>query len=811
MIKNIQTTNVPLIDEMVFNLKKLAVSCVLKDENLALKYETLDTIKQSDIYIACIENRARFELFTYTAEIINKSSLPAYLKPLCIADNSLIPDISKSELLNIAITDFMANYVEKNNYYRMLSGQPNYGKQGIKITSDYLPPNILGIDITKHLHEMSLPEIDILYSIGIIDRVLIENPTEQYLKYMGARKVDIYTARKAINFSLLYVTKDAAPQVSRRFKTKIELNRVYTMKTIYSDAYKYGSDYYDNFIRVMIIIQSIVDVLSEIPDIIIKRDLFDLRMIKLMFESNGVEFFPEIPLKYQMAMIRNLNTLIKFKSTTRNIVDICSIFGFDNIQVFKYYLLKDRKKNKSTGKYEFNYKTIEDPNNPGQNITVQDDDLNFDLRFVKVPIDDIADNYINSNIHHLDYDDVVINDKYWNGDMKHEDVKSEIINRHFNYVQSKYISIDTVYDMTELSFELTYFFNMLFDNSEWEEELTVTIPAINGSTTFGFVDIICYLFALMYEYNNIADDIMTSMTRILDVKGFNFKADLAELGNYVAEQGFTLEELGVADFQIPDTSILTFNQLLYIYTKNKSIYNHIVTQLYKADNKKIYDIYKHLYDAMMITELTFDFFKKPDGNVAETYTDFLSERNTILYNSILEIRNIGSDKVKQEKISDIINNTVYALDEYIDDKEYKFFFSKLPSVSAEAVKEYIYKVVNFFKSYKTEIMSINTVYLFDDKLENKIKMIDEALMTNVYTKPDIVDIIIKSQMLINLSPKEVIEIVDKIYIDRTYWIDLFFNTDTNIQIQDRFANFNSIITKSDKFEIKDIISISYYY
>ena len=36
-------------------------------------------------------------------------------------------------------------------------------------------------------------------------------------------------------------------------------------------------------------------------------------------------------------------------------LDICSIFGFDNVRIFKYFLLRDRKLD-INGEYQFNYK-----------------------------------------------------------------------------------------------------------------------------------------------------------------------------------------------------------------------------------------------------------------------------------------------------------------------------------------------------------------------------------------------------------------------------------------------------------------------
>ena len=43
-----------------------------------------------------------------------------------------------------------------------------------------------------------------------------------------------------------------------------------------------------------------------------------------------------------MNFVSNINRLIKFKSTDQNIVDICSLFGFKSLKLFKYYILKDR-------------------------------------------------------------------------------------------------------------------------------------------------------------------------------------------------------------------------------------------------------------------------------------------------------------------------------------------------------------------------------------------------------------------------------------------------------------------------------------
>lgn len=813
-IENIKTDNIPLLDELIYNLKKLVLTSVIKDESKALKYETVDTMRAADKYIACIEGNARFEIFEYSRKLIEKSSIPEYLIDECVRDKYKIPLEKRNEVLKLVVEDTINNYEEINLYYRTLYGLPEIGKEGIKITEDYLPPEAIGINIHDYLHKLDIQTIDLLYSLGVIDRVILENPTEKYLNYMGSRRIEPYKSRKATNFSLLYTTISADSTVVNRFKEKYEINKTFTLKTVYNEAFKLGSDYYDNFIQVFIMIQTMIDIISEMPDMIVKREIFDIRMAELIFKSHGVDFFPEIPFKYQLAMVKNINKLIKYKSTTINIVDICSLFGFDNVEVFKYYLLKERKVDED-GNYIFNYKEDEEGN------LIEDNDKNYDLKFLKVPIHDIPDNYLYNYGSYMDYDEIVMSDKYWNGDLPHEYVKSSILEREFNYVQSKYLSVDSIYSLTDLSFQLIYFHNMIFDNHIVEELLTMKIPSVNSIKQFRFVDVFCFLYALMYEYNNIEDDIMDTPTKIMQIKGFNFKVDMEYLGNYVKEKGFTLEELGAADFQIPPTQIMSYNQLMYIFTKNKEIHDHLVKQIFLADNKRIYDIYYKLYDSLMLSDLTKDFFTKSDGTMATSYTDFIRDRDRILFTKLMSIKNIDSMEQKRYEINELINDIVFIMEQCIESDEYKFIFSIMPSISAEAIKQYVYKVINFFKSYKVDFYTINTIYKFDDKLENKIKIIDDILFKYIYTKVTTIESISKLKNTSKLSKEERMKIMDEIYMDITYWLDLFFSEDKIAEdyIIDKLVNMskidcsevrdrlNHLITTTDKTTIMEIVPI----
>ena len=62
---NIKTDNIPLVDELVYAIKKICKTCVLKDEAKALECESLETQKESDIYLLCVVDLNFNNLFKF--------------------------------------------------------------------------------------------------------------------------------------------------------------------------------------------------------------------------------------------------------------------------------------------------------------------------------------------------------------------------------------------------------------------------------------------------------------------------------------------------------------------------------------------------------------------------------------------------------------------------------------------------------------------------------------------------------------------------------------------------------------------------
>lgn len=1358
-------TDNPFVDELVYYVKKLAPGCIIKMDEMATANETLESMKAADLYISSYEGRASFILFdSFPREVIRMAKVPEQILDDCAKNKYNIPDEYRDKVVDKMEEYYVENYVEQNNYYRRLLGQPPLGETDfVYIREDQVPENV-EIDTSIPLHEQPSSVISILESKGVMQQIIQDNPSKGYLYYIG-KGLTVYDIRLAVNFQLLYQPNIESDIIAEKWRDKYALNRDYILKTVYSDAFKLSSDYYDNFIAILIVLSTMIDIIGEVQEHIAKRDVFDERCVRYIFASYGIPYYNEIPLKYQVAMMRNINTLLKFKSTTKNMLDICSIFGFDNVRVFKYFLLRDRQVD-ANGDYVFNYKeeqqiikgdpitethstilvdgaqtkftvpfpfpdymekgnaflvkingsllseddytlvgtqitinnteilegakqiefifyyneegeagsdadtspytikiesnslpakgigeytlnmpenftfehgsldvivgtvwvsprrytvngnkitfdetctdiltegrtigflyiynhndkgfdfgiaqqiytntksaeldnklpatdflieqpyknylamgnkffmtmnsvyitdnrfgttndaviflnsedgvgagndcilnfyysyfdepelvttevavqaterqqreftipfpidnyiesgyqmyvrigvtdladyqfevfkdvlTFSDPsisvakgqslhikfiypkdpsvdiyktdfvkasankqrqftipypflkylerknlmyvqvngiildssryeivddqlyiltikdsldindeltfvfcyrnmnkyninikqvysealmedqdyfaieypffnyrdtgngffvsvgstfidqtrytvqdgvlrftdgtklakgrkltftfiyhtlfeetdtyvnvdsstteiNDSGDmsvrvpwpydgfledegnsmiitlgghvlepvdydifedrlyianvrdmikeygnevkfefhyrkvtinDVMVEDNTKNYELKFVKVPIGETQgiDAYIKDQRNYVDYDNITLSDEDWDGEYSHEDIKTQILNKEFSYIRTKYISIDNIEDMSRLIFDMPYFYNMLFDDVKLEERLVIKLPYVRVNKNFKLNNVFVFLIVMMFEYYNLEDDIMDDAGKILYLKGFNFRADIDELKSWIVNKmAYTIDESKIEEFQMYHTSLRSVDQFLEIFNTNTDYAKFVQYQMFDADNKRIYDIFKKIYDTLMVLQYNRKFFQVADGSgtYCETYSEFLRYRDTDLYNLIAEVRSIGDDVIKKNRILEIMDNVCKSLNDYINTDEYSFLFSKFPGFNTDAIKHYVELMILFFKSYNVDLIGINTVYTFDDKYENWIRPIDGFWEFNTqYTEEDY--IIVKDTIInrTDITYKQLMRIREKLYI-----------------------------------------------
>ena len=131
----------------------------------------------------------------------------------------------------------------------------------------------------------------------------------------------------------------------------------------------------------------------------------------------------------------------------------------------------------------------------------------------------------------------------------------------------------------------------------------------------------------------------------------------------------------------------------------------------------------------MVTKLNYKYFKEAgNGKLPKTYTDYMENRNSFLYDKISSCKDILKEHDRQTEISKIINIVVDNIYIYLDSDQFRYLFQGIPTASLDYIKLYMFKVLNFFKSYKVDFIGSNDVFYFNDKLENKFHILDSLLM-----------------------------------------------------------------------------------
>ena len=638
-------------------LNSYLINDYIKNYQIYLNTSIYDRCKNNTIDIFGLYNYLPAETIKsiINSEIPEDTNIEVYAKSKRML-NSYLSSIDpnkaqeiRDSICNDMVDWFPVNYIEKNNYYRALLGQPPMDENG-NIYEDTLTHTYHALSKTfiefgddmlnkcptslyplyhwrKQIYMFDAHDISLLNEAGVIDEYIeacgsdTNNIRYRYLKYLGDNKLDPYTIRKASKFDLIGMPTIDDDDVRDKWIDLYKTNQEMVIYTVYDDAYSFQSDYYDRFMIIFTILNTLIDFIVSIPDYIINRTVFDYRCIKYIFESYGIPYFPEIPVKYQKAMLKNLNMLIKYKSSTKNMLDICNIFGFADVKVFGYYMMKARNEIandnyaldennditydlddlyvkhkdgpiKDISGSEF-WKLTEYPyyledyylktvnvlnddgtteqkkiiNNDREDVYVYDSVIGqmiklkdttyftqvkanknpYTLKFVKVPLNDTIAEYKNDEDYIMTYDDITEADDTWDGGLLHSKVKQDILDYDFNMVKTKYISIDIITSLTEIAFQASYFYNMLFDNAYSENLLTIEIPTIKTNHRFKVTDIIFAMFAMTYYYMGLEDKIIYSPTQILYLKGYNFSDAINEVLNdstyfaQVDEYGKTLD------------------------------------------------------------------------------------------------------------------------------------------------------------------------------------------------------------------------------------------------------------------------------
>lgn len=367
----------PFLDLLMKNLKVLVYNCIIKDEYEANRKETPQSFLLSDLYMACIENTVSLGMFAESGitipdqileeVFVNDKNIIRLYKNFGNSIDWIPKDIDESkvsstsrysrtnyrqQLLIHLKSWFLQTYEEKNEYYRMICGMPSLSSWGIPIQDyyAYMPEYIktrLKEEKYYHInfiHELDPEIINELNKLGILDIIRMEYPDEKYLVYLPAA-LDLYEVRKKADWHILWLPENVVNEnIKKEFEAKYNERREYIIKTVYTSAMELESEFYHSTMIIFLLITTILDMISELQQHIIKKDILDRRCVEYLFAEKGVVYYKNIPYIYQEKLCHNLHELVKYKSCTKTMLTLRSLFGFDDeVEIYRYYLMKIRK------------------------------------------------------------------------------------------------------------------------------------------------------------------------------------------------------------------------------------------------------------------------------------------------------------------------------------------------------------------------------------------------------------------------------------------------------------------------------------
>lgn len=708
----VEQTKGIVMDFVLGELQKIMETCVVKLQYIADKYETKESKLAGDIYTACVNGRDSFSSYmTYSDYALRKCFDDEDFIEQCKVDRNKIPPEKREEVLKYQREYVLQTFEETNNYYRMLNGLPDIEDNEFI----YIDKNIAGVDTTKPIHLMNKDEIVIINTAGIIDALKAKYPTKRYLWYLHESKIPINVSRYATNFSLLYIRKTSVdPSFSMVFLRIYNECKSYVLSKLYDSAYKRNSEYYDAFIGIFILTITSQRFISHYFKSGIARDFYDKDIIKMLFDSYGLPFYNDINLAYLRRVARNLNLLLRFKATDKVFIDIFDLFDMENVEIYKYYLIKDHKKD-IYGNPVFSYKKDD---KTGE--LVPDVENQYSLRFAQVPrTSKNVSLDIQDPANHLDYFMVTTDDILWGDDGDKTNFMRQILESEFNYVETKYIAVSSRYELTKLTFEICYFFRMIVDTVPAQELMEMEVRYVDG--TCKLFHVVVALFALMCKKFNFDGNIMDTTTKIMSVYGYNFKADMDYIDEIIETHRLTEFEptLDTDALKIKDyPPIFTDSaDMVNLYLDNKDVHDTILKKKYEAKNIYQYNAYKKIYDATMITDYVTDMYRDQDGVLPKTYLEYLKINEFDLYKFVVE--------TPMDNMVESLDALLVALENFFKNDKFKNVFLNIPSLSADNMRKFIYYLIDLFKSYTVDLAAMNIVYHIDNKLIHNLKMIFE--------------------------------------------------------------------------------------
>jgi hypothetical protein len=501
----------------------------------------------------------------------------------------------------------------------------------------------------------------------------------------------------------------------------------YHNKVTSTKAFK-NQDMYRGFIKLFLVFSTVQRYLTRKMENFFNIDVYDLKTLKNAFISVGLDYFEDMPINYQRRLLKMINTLLANKGTNTAVTQIVELFGFDNIDIYKYVLAKG-------------YKTLQNG---------EPDYTDPYLMFFKTPADKEV-NFKHDML--LSYDSVTKEDPYWHSS------KEETMLIPFNFINSKYMSVDTTIDAMNETIGLAYFMSLLYKfQNEYKEKEGYDFGFMNKNISRNIINIydsIVALQALIIKSHGYKDTITKNPDIVNYIYGYhdienkiNINSILEEIqellikyphttSNFESVQTF-IDTFRMEGFD--DKEMYSISDFLEVFKYNENMREELESLLIETDNYYIYRKLQDIWDIEMRTKINTKLY----GD-SETFSEYLKKVNYDLYRYIQIPENMqDNERHVYNFYKERIFNLAESISNYISDLKVRKYFLNNNFVGLSSyIEKYLYTAISIFKAYTIDLLSANIVFAFNDKAFNTLKLFDDYQLVvdlDIADRVDLLDI-----------------------------------------------------------------------
>lgn len=604
--RNIKDINIKLQ-----TARRLMTNLIVKQVKRAYDNETVESIKAYDAYYNAYNKTDLITDYMEWSEgevrkafpLATQSEIDHMTKYGVInAMSESLPKADIDRLMTAKREYIIDNYVELNEYYRMLLGLPTL--------EDMTKRNFIYYEGTP-VHELDYTTKARLRRNGTLDQLFNDNTDKTYIKYIG-REIDILTARESEEFEILHNPRDRSDY--EVYAICYNKEREVWMNGSYNAYLMYNTDFFEAEELVALKLRALIVYELETRKPAAHKSAYTVEEAATIWKEHGLVLPKNMPELYRNSCTFVLNYLLMFKGTN-HVVQYITEKLFTGLQLYKYFIRKIPKEN-------LNYPLT--GNETPEEL--------YDVEFVLRPFRDVTpyeDTGVTIEDKILSYDDVVRMDPRWRDT---DELKKAVYSEDFSYVESKYLSLGSSINITKFGQWYAIMNRYIMENRKAAESQNIKLKATSETHTF-FAAFIYYLALVSFSANRYHLFETDTIAEIDKLYGFTIPPNFDEIKMWWVSE-FNAREFKFVLDNFPDAlnSNSTFIEMLVAMEKAMGLHDIFDKLRRKVRNVREYKVLMEVERIIRnVDRVPGTFGQTPGSEVATTYAKILEDLDPILY------------------------------------------------------------------------------------------------------------------------------------------------------------------------------------